>query len=89
MYKLYTVKGADSWSFLASWKQYTVYPKSVNLHKGPPSPLQKEKQNSVSDVSIFVAQRGGYVAQCRGNVLLCPNSDERKKCLVLFYLFTL
>ncbi len=50
----------------------------------PPSP-QKRKQNCVSDGR----EEGGFHAECRGNVLLCPKSDESKKCLVLFCLFTL
>jgi hypothetical protein len=52
-----------------------------------PSP-QKGKQNCVSDVRILKERRGGFHAQCCGNVLLWPKSDDSKKCLALFYLFT-
>ncbi len=38
--------------FLASWKRYTIYPMTVNLHKGPTPPPPPQK-NCVSDVSIF------------------------------------
>ncbi len=50
---------------------------------------QKGKQNCVSDVSKFKSGEGGFLAQCCGNVLLWSKSDDSKKSLVLFYLFTL
>jgi hypothetical protein len=74
LYKVKTIK-----SFLANWKL-----NPMNLLKGPPPP-----HTHTSDVSIFKGGGGGFHVQYRGNVLLWPKSDESKKCLVLFYLFTL
>ncbi len=55
----------------------------------PHTHTQKGKQNCVSDVSKFKSGEGGFLAQCCGNALLWPKSDDSKKSLVLFYLFTL
>jgi hypothetical protein len=67
-------------SFLANWKLYPI-PMTVNLLKGlPPTHTIKWRKYE---------RRGGFYAQYRGNVLLWPKSDESKKSLVLFYLFTL
>jgi len=70
----------------------TVYPMTVNLHtvKAPPTE-RKEKFTPLwlcQWRKYIEERRGGFHSQCRGNVLLWPKSDESKKCLVLFYLFT-
>ncbi len=62
------------------WK---IYP-WLNLLKGPPP-----THTHTTDVSIFNSGGEGFHVKYRGNVLLWPKSDDSKKCLALFYLFTL
>ena len=58
---------------------------TVNLHKGsPPLPPTVRKARLRQWRKHILRARGG--GGCRGNVLLCPKSDEGKKCLVLFVL---
>ncbi len=87
---MYKIVHNERCSFFANWKQYHLYPITVNLHKGPP-PLTERKELHQWRKYILRAGGGGvrFQAQCRENVLFCPKSDESKKCLVLFYLFTL
>ncbi len=64
-------------SFLANWK--LVYIPWLTLLKAPP-PLPTHTHKW---------RKCGFHVQYRGNVLLWPKSNESKKNLVLFYLFTL
>ncbi len=42
---MYKIVHNERCSFFANWKQYHVYPITVNLHKGsPPPPLTERKE---------------------------------------------
>ncbi len=65
-------------SFLANWN---LYPMTESTERSPP-PIHKWRK--------YILRVGGRChVHYRGNVHLWPKSDESKKSLVLFYLFTL
>ncbi len=63
-------------SFLANWN---LYPMTESTERSPTHKWRK----------YILRVEGGFYVQYRGNVHLWPKSDESKKSLVLFYLFTL
>ncbi len=80
MYKIVQVKTADSRCHSLPTGTYIQW---LNLLKGPPPPHTHKWRRYILRVE------GGFHGQYRGNVHLWPKSDESKKSLVLFYLFTL
>ncbi len=63
-------------SFLANWN---LYPMTESTERSPTHKWRK----------YILRVEGGFHVQYRGNVHLWPKSDDSKKSLVLFYLFTL
>ncbi len=61
---------------------------TVNLHKRPPPPPQKGKQNCASDVSIqyFKSEGGGgeFIRNAAEMFSFGPDPTRAKICLVLF-----
>jgi hypothetical protein len=68
-------------SFLANWKLYRM---TGSTERSPPPHTQTQLV-----AQEYLRVEGGFHVQYRGNVLLWPKSDESKKSMVLFYLFTL
>ncbi len=82
--KLHTVNDAE-----CQMKLYNIL--WLWIYSTKRSPLPTERKAKLRQWRKYILRVGGGVfhVQYRGNVLLCPKSDESKKCLVLFYLFTL
>ncbi len=87
--KLYILKVADSRRHSLPTGNYIPW-QWIYLRYPPPPPTntQKEKQNCVSDVSIFKSGGGDFMHNAAKMFSFDPN-PTRKKSLDLFYLFTL
>ncbi len=71
--------------------QYCVYPMTVNLHKGPPTPTERRAKLCQWRKHVLRAEGGGFRAQCWGNVLLWAKSDEQKMpgpLLLVYFMVT-
>ncbi len=87
--KLHIVKATDSHRHSLPIVNYPISHDCETTLSPPPHTLRKESKIA-SVTSVYFKSGGGrFHAQCCGNVLLWPKSDDSKKSLVLFYLFTL
>ncbi len=85
--KLYIVRGADSCCHSHSLPGTVNYESTERSH--PTERKSKLRQGRKCIKCIWRAGGGDFQDKCRWHFLFWPNSDESKKCLILFYLFTL